>query len=389
MPNETRAAAGQRAGTAGHQQPPYWLGGWADGKRLPTNPDSAQRFLRWLDPSTDTFAFRCFHETDRTRPAVKLWGTLDQHWQQLDRLNRDGYGVFVTVNETDGEGVKRKNVTRVRCGVVDWDGQPLPDPERHDAHAIVWTSAPRDGKEARAHGYWRASIALDDFRLVQQGLADEFQGDASVHDLPRVMRLPGFVHGKRPDALFLVRAWWLNHDAAPLTVADFRRMFPSVDARFVTNARQQQERERQRHQQPPIRTHGPSAFLNAWHAWLQREASGIRDQGRHDLLKRAARHLLDNGLTEREAQHELVQALPVFPARADGSVPADEARDMVSWVYANVPPGDPWTLTGTAPASSATHRSSDRHPLDAATHHPLTSGTHNTRQLLRRERGPA
>lgn len=389
MPHDTRAAAGQRAGTAGHQQPPFWLGGWADGKRLPTNPGSAQRFLRWLDPSTDTFAFRAFHEADKSQPPTKLWGTLDQHWQQLDRLNRAGYGAFVSVNATDGEGVKRQNVTRVRAAFADLDGQPLPEPDAHQAHAIIWTSSPRDGQEARAHLYWRAHVPLDAFRLVQLGLADQFQGDENVHDLPRVMRVPGFIHGKRPDALFLVRAWWLDCTAEPLTVADFRRMFPSVDARFVTNARQQQERERQRHQQPPIQTHSPGVFLNAWHAWLQREASGIRDVGRHDLLKRGARHLLDNGLTEREAQHELVQALPMFPARADGSVPADEARQMVSWVYANVPPGDPWKLTGTAPASSDTHRPSSRHPLDAHTRQPLAGGTRDGRQLLRNEGGPA
>ncbi len=387
----TDARTATRPGAGGSVPPDaYWLGGWNGGKPLPADPRHAHDFLRWLNPDTNApHAFRAFHETDSTRPPRKLWGTLDEHFQTLDRLNRQGYGIFVTVNETDGRGVKRENVTRVRAAFVDWDGQPLPDPDHHQAHAIVWTSPPRDGKAARAHGYWHASMPLRDFRLVQLGLADEFGGDESVHDLPRIMRVPGFLHQKQKREPYLVRLWWADYDAPPMTVADFRRAFPAVDARFVTNERQQQERERQRHQQPPIQTHSPSAFLNAWHAWLQREASGIRDQGRHDLLKRAARHLLDNGLTEREAQHELVQALPVFPARADGSVPADEARDMVSWVYANVPPGDPWKLTGTTPASSGTRRTSSRHPLEAHTRQPLAGGTRDGTQLLRRERGPA
>ena len=268
----------------------------------------------------------------------------------------------MTVNETDGRGVKRENVTRVRAAFVDWDGQPLPDPDHHQAHAIVWTSPPRDGKAARAHGYWHASMPLRDFRLVQLGLADEFGGDESVHDLPRIMRVPGFLHQKQKREPYLVRLWWADYDAPPMTVADFRRAFPAVDARFVTNERQQAERERQRQRPQPVTRPAAGDVRDAMRAWFQREAAGIRDVGRHDLLKRAARHLLDNGLPEADATSTLQAWLPLLPPRADGSVPDDEARDMVAWVYANVPPGEPWKMTGNEPLTHAP-ASTDARPL--------------------------
>ena len=348
MSHETRTATGPGAGTAGAtQQDAYWLGGWAGGKPLPVNPDSARAFLRWLDPTNDQHAFRLFHETDRTRPAVKLYGTLDQHLQQLERMNAQGYGVFCLVNETDGQDQKRGNVTRVRSVFTDQDGAPLPDPDQHELHAIIWTSAPRDGQEARAHCYLRADIPLEAFRLVQLGLADAFGGDTSVHDLPRVMRLPGFLHQKRADAIYRVTPWWLNHGAQPLTLPELQAMFPAVRARFAENERSERERARARQQASQRPALEASDFLTAFRAWYAREAGRISPagQGRHELLTRAARHLLDNRLSERHAEDELCGLLHMLPPRPDGTTPdADEARQMVRWVYQNVPAGDPWRI---------------------------------------------
>ena len=39
-------------------------------------------------------------------------------------------------------------------------------------------------------------IALNEFRPVQEALARRFDGDTTVKDLPRVMRLPGYLHRK-------------------------------------------------------------------------------------------------------------------------------------------------------------------------------------------------
>ena len=49
----------------------------------------------------------------------------------------------------------------------------------------------------RWHAYWLISdCPLETFGPTQQRLAAMFNGDPSVSDLPRVMRLPGFYHLK-------------------------------------------------------------------------------------------------------------------------------------------------------------------------------------------------
>jgi hypothetical protein len=39
-------------------------------------------------------------------------------------------------------------------------------------------------------------LELADFSTLQKALAEHYGTDSSVHDLPRVMRLPGFYHCK-------------------------------------------------------------------------------------------------------------------------------------------------------------------------------------------------
>jgi len=49
----------------------------------------------------------------------------------------------------------------------------------------------------RYHAYWRVDgLPLEQFRSVQKAIADRFGGDPQVHDLARVMRVPGFQHRK-------------------------------------------------------------------------------------------------------------------------------------------------------------------------------------------------
>jgi hypothetical protein len=58
--------------------------------------------------------------------------------------------------------------------------------------AIACESSP-----GKFHAYWPVSdLPLADFRHAQRMLAERFGGDRKVNDLPRVMRVPGFLHWK-------------------------------------------------------------------------------------------------------------------------------------------------------------------------------------------------
>ncbi|MBO9664953.1 AAA family ATPase [Dokdonella sp.] len=154
----------------------------------------AEEFLRTLDPSTDRFEFRTFSDREdgpgSKATAFKFSGTLREHANQLAQLNRAGAGVFVVVNSG---GQKAAEIDRVRAVFVDLDGAPI-EPvlgAKLPPHIVVETSP------QRFHAYWRVTgLAVHEFSGVQRELAALFGGDASVCDLPRVMRLPGFIHQK-------------------------------------------------------------------------------------------------------------------------------------------------------------------------------------------------
>lgn len=162
--------------------------------RVSLNQDAAERFLCALD-SEERFTFQSFDD-DRERKdtglARILHGTLDQHWTSLERLNEKGAGIFVTINQTDLKGRLAKNIIRVRACFVDLDSEPLPETFYVEPHIITETSPDR------WHVYWLVhEVALEDFSTIQKRLAVSYRGDPVISDLPRVMRLPGFVHRKR------------------------------------------------------------------------------------------------------------------------------------------------------------------------------------------------
>jgi hypothetical protein len=130
--------------------------------------------------------------------AKILHGTLELHGRRLVRLNeQQRAGVFMTVNETDGRGRHAHNVMRVRAIFADLDGVMLQEALAKLAtiglvpHIIVESSP------GRWHLYMLApGFPLDRFTATQKRLISLLGSDPAVHDLPRVMRLPGFLHQK-------------------------------------------------------------------------------------------------------------------------------------------------------------------------------------------------
>ncbi len=159
-----------------------------------TDLQMAQRFLSLLAPD-GAVTLQTFDDRKPVRPnlAHKRHGSFEQHADELTALNQDGAGVFVTVNETDGKGRATTNIVRVRATFVDLDGAPLEPVTTHriPPHIVIESSPDR------WHAYWlTVDCPLKDFKIAQKRLASQFNGDPSVCDLPRVMRLPGFLHQK-------------------------------------------------------------------------------------------------------------------------------------------------------------------------------------------------
>ncbi len=146
--------------------------------------------------------FQTFADLGEGRGLARVvHGTLSEHAEGLVNLNKQGVGIFVMVNEGDGI-VKRgsktcrtaANVVRVRALFVDLDGAPI-RPVLEAAMPPDWIVESSPG---RWHAYWRVDdCPLWEFERMQSALATKYSGDPTVKDLPRVMRVPGFIHHKR------------------------------------------------------------------------------------------------------------------------------------------------------------------------------------------------
>lgn len=188
-----------------------------------TAPDlmQARQFLYVLAPDTSArFAFRTFDDRDDDiRLATKCHGTLDQGIRQsgskkgnschpssfLGWMNDLGAGVFVMVNETDGMGQGEGNVVRVRALFVDCDDDLslvnlyrfITATELLPTIVVASGGLTASGAD-KLQVYWTVKdCPLEQFKPAQLTLIVRIGSDPSVHDLPRVMRLPGCWHHKK------------------------------------------------------------------------------------------------------------------------------------------------------------------------------------------------
>jgi hypothetical protein len=154
------------------------------------NSDST--YAKFIEAFGTTHSFQTFCDKGLNRKITKQFhGTLKEHIDELCHLNRQGAGVFFTVNETDLLGRTTKNIKKVRAVFIDLDGTPLPNRFNLHPNFILNTSP------SKFHCYWLVKdMPLESFKLYQEALAIKFDSDPKVKDLPRVMRCAGFFHNK-------------------------------------------------------------------------------------------------------------------------------------------------------------------------------------------------
>jgi hypothetical protein len=171
----------------------------------------AARFLTYLDPNADRFTFQFFGDGPDEHAEI-FHGTIDQVWPKVLALNTPARRVaaFVTVNETDFGGRRTKNVLRPRALFVDADRSKQVKTCIHaiEAYNAVPSLVVKSGRGL--HCYWLSGdIPRHEFSTLQKALIERLGTDANVHDLPRVMRLPGTLHLKeesRPRLVTLCKA---------------------------------------------------------------------------------------------------------------------------------------------------------------------------------------
>lgn len=169
-----------------------------------TSTIAALEFLEALAPGHPV-TFQTFADSPAKRAGMArvIHADAGEIPADLLTLNESGAGIFVAVNATDGNGRKAENVTAVRALFVDFDTEDNNRPAMLAAVPLP-PSAVVESSPGKHHAYWFTDgWPLDQFRDAQATLATFFGSDPKVCDLPRVMRLPGFLHRKRDP--FLVR----------------------------------------------------------------------------------------------------------------------------------------------------------------------------------------
>lgn len=160
----------------------------------PPDLKETKKFLRLVVGNSEQICFQTFAEREGSQATPKLkHGPLSEWVDMLTTENQKGAGAYFCVNRTDGQGRKAENIVAVRAVFVDLDGSPVePVLNCKVPPSVVIESSP-----GRYQAFWRCShVALSEFTQVQKALAAKFNGDRSVKDLGRVMRLAGFWHQK-------------------------------------------------------------------------------------------------------------------------------------------------------------------------------------------------
>jgi hypothetical protein len=209
------------------------------------NPNDTRRHIELLTgkrnavmnfrtiPESEVTVRRVYSTLKETRAKMRLKfrGSFAELRDTLERRNRDGFAIYYTLNETDGKGTKAANMVAARALILDLDGAPLPDAWEIAPHLIIETS------RGKHQCLWiiERTTDLAAVEAINRRLALHYDGDPSVSDSARVLRLAGFVHqkpGRKPFTSRIVKA---NEFDRPATLEEFAAFLPRLPKRRASS----------------------------------------------------------------------------------------------------------------------------------------------------------
>ena len=150
---------------------------------------------------TGAIWWRAIHDTDKKAQAIKRYGTLAQCWNELCQLNNNGYGIFANINAFAPNATTHNlaDVWYIRTHVVDLDNTlTAPANYQRAAQGEPRPSFAVNTSPGKFHIYWPCPpyAGNERYETVSRKLRQIFDGDKSVIDPTRVLRVPGFFHRK-------------------------------------------------------------------------------------------------------------------------------------------------------------------------------------------------
>ncbi len=168
--------------------------------------DMAQHFLTLLDEEEDKFTFQYFADNNKEANIYPkcFHDSLENSFDKLVKLNNQGYGIFITVNKTDGKGRLLNNCEKIRAVFQEIDyGLKKQNPIEP---SFIVESSP-----GKYHNYFVCDgLSKYEYSGVMRSMIAEYGSDKNAKDLVRVLRLPGFLHQKDPKKPHLVN---ISHES--------------------------------------------------------------------------------------------------------------------------------------------------------------------------------
>ncbi len=133
---------------------------------------------------------------------ISLIGTIDEHWDELERLNRDQHAnIFCLLQESNLQGRRQDDITGGRAVVGECDqGDALP--------SKVPPSFKVNSKSGDHQYFVRdpsvPSWPVADTTAMMRGAAYAMRTDPAIGSDSRILRMPGFDHKKDPAKPFRV-----------------------------------------------------------------------------------------------------------------------------------------------------------------------------------------
>lgn len=196
----------------------------------PIDLDQAKRFLRTIDPTAKWFTFQTF--TDREQkpdpdPLAKVLNLSRFARSLTDLYHQQHAGVWVTINDTGGNGRKGIAVTRVRAV---WQE----DDDGHEGAFPIEPSLVVETSPGHYHRYW---FVADNWPADEQGRTDfagvmrrmiaDYGSDPGAKDISRVLRVPGFQHRKNAAEPHMVRV--VGGNGQRYTRGEILAAFPPIE----------------------------------------------------------------------------------------------------------------------------------------------------------------
>src|SRR5262245_24477612 len=175
--------------------------------KTPRDAAHVQRYLGLLDPNAEWFTFQLFTDQENKPspdPVAKVLTVNMIRRSVLDPYEHDHAGVWVTVNDTNGKGRKAADVTRIRA-VWQEDDDGFEGEFPLEPSMVVVSSPGHFHRYWLVDGDWPADEqGRKDFAGVMARMVASYGSDKSAMDISRVLRVPGFLHRKNPDAPHMV-----------------------------------------------------------------------------------------------------------------------------------------------------------------------------------------